>query len=163
MVITVKELLIRYIGQKIKGNRHLPVLTFDFSGPHPHRVNAAQYLLVCVWSLGDMRLVWALGIENRQAITVLPCLQGVFEDLRSLTGGSRQPTFRLHSDKAKEFLAPVTRTYLSQQGVHQTVNSGDPAGNGLAVRLVGMIEVRTTALLADVSFHQSTGHTLVIG
>ena len=32
---------------KIKGNRHLPVFTFDFSGPHPHRVNVAQYLLVC--------------------------------------------------------------------------------------------------------------------
>ena len=40
---------------KIKSNRHLPVFTFDFSGPHPHHVNAAQYLLVCVWSSGDMR------------------------------------------------------------------------------------------------------------
>ena len=34
---------------KIKGNRHLPVFTSDFSGPHPHHVNAAQ--LVCVKSL----------------------------------------------------------------------------------------------------------------
>ena len=41
---------------KIKGNSHLPVFAFDFSGPDPHRVNAAQYLIVCVWSLGDMRL-----------------------------------------------------------------------------------------------------------
>ena len=49
----------------IKGNRHLPVFTFDFSGPHPHRANAAQHLLVCVQSLGDMRLVWAFGVENR--------------------------------------------------------------------------------------------------
>ena len=40
---------------KIKGgNRHLPVFTFDFSGPRPHRVNVAQYLLVYVWSLGHM-------------------------------------------------------------------------------------------------------------
>ena len=40
---------------KIKGNRHVPVFTLDCSGPHPQRVNAAQYLLVCVWScLGDM-------------------------------------------------------------------------------------------------------------
>ena len=50
---------------KIKGNRHLPIFTFDFSGTHPHRVNA--------------------------------------------------PILRLHSDKAREFLSPVTRTYLSQQ------------------------------------------------
>ena len=63
-----------------------------------------------------MRLVWAFGIENRQATTVLPCLHAAFEDLRSLTGGSRPPILRLHSDKAKEFSYPVIRAYLSQQG-----------------------------------------------
>ena len=75
------------------------------SQPHPHRVRCEcrQYLLACVWSLGDMRLVWAFGIENRQAITVLPCIQAAFEDLRSLTGGSRPPILRLRSD-TKEFL-----------------------------------------------------------
>ena len=36
---------------KIKSNRHLPVFTFDLSGPHPHRVNVAQYLPVSVWGL----------------------------------------------------------------------------------------------------------------
>ena len=36
---------------KIVGNRHLPVFTFDFSGPHPRKVNMAQYLLVAIWSL----------------------------------------------------------------------------------------------------------------
>ena len=107
---------------RIKGNRHLPVFTFDFSGPHPRRVNA-----------------------------VLPCLQASFEDLCALTGGSRLPIFRLHSDKAKEFLASVIRSYLAQQGVRRTVNSCyDPQGNGLAERWVGSIKVRATALLADV-------------
>ena len=44
---------------KIVGNRHLPVFTFDFSGPHPRKVNMAQYLLVAVWSLGHMlRVYW---------------------------------------------------------------------------------------------------------
>ena len=66
---------------KVKGNRHLPVCTFDFSGPHPHRVNVAQYLLVCVSSLGHMRLIWAFGVESRQVSVVLPCLQSSFEDL----------------------------------------------------------------------------------
>ena len=52
-----------------------------------------------------------------------------FEDLRALTGGSRPPILRLHSDKAREFLLPVIRPYLSQQCVSQTVNSGyDPHG-----------------------------------
>ena len=57
---------------KITGNRHLPVFTFDFSGPHPHKVNMTQYLLVSVWSLGHMRLIWAFGVESRQASVVLP-------------------------------------------------------------------------------------------
>ena len=60
---------------KIAGNRHLPVFTFDFSGPRPRKVNMAQYLLVVVWSLGHMRLLWAFGVESRQTSVVLPCLQ----------------------------------------------------------------------------------------
>ena len=100
---------------KIVGNRHLPVFTFDFSGPHPRKVNMAQYLLVAVWCLGHMRLLWAFGVESRQTSVVLPCLQSCFEDLRALTGGSRPPILRLHSDKASEFLSSAIRTYLSQQ------------------------------------------------
>ena len=136
---------------KIVGNRHLPVFTFDFSGPHPRKVNMAQYLLVAVWSLGHMRLLWAFGVESRQASVVLPCLQSCFEDLRALTGGSRPPILRLHSDKASEFLSPTIRAYLSQQGVRQTVNSGyDPQANGLAERWIGIVKVRATAPLADI-------------
>ena len=87
----------------------------------------------------------------RQATVVLPCLQASFEDLLALTSGSRPPILRLHSDKAREFLSPVIHTYLSQQGVRQTVNSGyDPQGNSLAERWLGIIKVRATALLADV-------------
>ena len=68
-----------------------------------------------------------------------------------MTGGSRPPILRLHSDKASEFLSPAIRTYLSQQGVRQTVNSGyDPQANGLAERWIGIVKVRATALLADV-------------
>ena len=96
---------------RIVGNRHLPVFTFDFS-PHPRKVNMAQHLLVAVWSLGHMRLLWAFGVESRQTSVVMPCLQSCFEDLRALTGGSRPPILRLHSDKASEFLSPAIRTYL---------------------------------------------------
>ena len=98
-----------------------------------------------------MRLLWAFGVESRQTSVVLPCLQSCFEDLRALTGGSRPPILRLHSDRASEFLSPAIREYLSQQGVRQTVNSGyDPQANGLAERWIGIVKVRATALLADV-------------
>ena len=40
-----KRALAPLYHHKIVGNRHLPVFTFDFSGPHPHRVNMAQHLL----------------------------------------------------------------------------------------------------------------------
>ena len=124
---------------KIAANRHLQIFTYDFSGPHLHRVKTAQYLLVSVWSLGHMRLIWAFGVESRQSSVVLPCLQSCFEDLRALTGGSRPPILRLHSDKASEFSTPSIRANLSQQGARQTVNSGyDPQGNGLAERWIGM-------------------------
>ena len=88
-----------------------------------------------------MRIVWAYGIESRQATVVLPCLQAFFEDLRALTAGSRLPILRMHSDKAREFLSPVIRTHVSQQDVRQTVNSGhDPQENGLAERWMGIIK-----------------------
>ena len=90
-------------------------------------------------------------MESRQASVVLPCLQSCFEDLRALTGGSRPPILRLHSDKASEFLTPI-RAYLSQQGMRQTVNSGcDPQGNGREMEWhCETVKVRATALLADV-------------
>ena len=70
----------------------------------------------------------------------------------------------MHSDKAREFLSPVIRTYLSQQGVRQTVNSGyDRQGNGLAERWIGITKVRATALLADVRLPRTTGRMLVVG
>ena len=107
-----------------------------------------------------MRLVWAHGIESRKATVVSPCLQASFEDLRA--GDSRPPILRLHADKAREFLSPVIRTYLSQQGVRQTVNSGyGPQGNGLAERWIGitpwsyrrlrnLLPLKTVALLVSV-------------
>ena len=138
---------------KIKGNGHLPVFTFDFQA-HTH-------IGCCPVPLGLRLESWAheisLGVWrgkpslSRQASVVLPCLQSSFEDLRALTGGSRPPILRMHSDKAREFLSPVIRAYLSQQGVRQTFNSGyDPQGNGLAERWIGIIKVRATALVADI-------------
>ena len=56
----------------------------------------------------------------------------------SLTGGRRAPVLRLHSDKAKEFLAASVRKLLRSHGIRQTTNSGyDPAANGIAERWVG--------------------------
>ena len=60
-----KRALGRLYRHKIIDNKYLFVFTFDFSRPHPRKMNMAQYLFVAVWFLGHMRLLWAFGVENR--------------------------------------------------------------------------------------------------
>ena len=139
-----------YRHSALKEAREIPILTFDFSGPHPSTVHPAKQLMVIVWCLREVRLVWALGVENRDDPHVVAGLQVALDDLTSLTGGCRAPVLRLHSDKAKEFLAKSVRSLLKAHGIRQTTNSGyDPAANGIAERWVGIVKVRATALLAE--------------
>ena len=139
-----------YRHSALKESREIPILTFDFSGPHPSTVHPAKQLLVIVWCLREVRLIWAMGVENRDDPHVVAGLQVALDDLSSLTGGCRAPVLRLHSDKAKEFLATSVRKLLRSHGIRQTTNSGyDPAANGIAERWVGIIKVRATALLAE--------------
>ena len=139
-----------YRHSALKESREIPILTFDFSGPHPSTVHPAKQLLVIVWCLREVRLIWAMGVESRDDPHLVAGLQVALDDLTSLTGGCRAPVLRLHSDKAKEFLAASVRKLLRSHGIRQTTNSGyDPAANGIAERWVGIIKVRATALLAE--------------
>ena len=54
-----------YRHSALKESREIPILTFDFSGPHPSTVHPAKQLLVIVWCLREVRLIWAMGVENR--------------------------------------------------------------------------------------------------
>eukprot|EP00971_Amphidinium_carterae_P025618 505394-Amphidinium_carterae.1 len=74
----------------------LPVVTFDYSGPHASIVTDDKY--------DKTRLVWAFPVESPDGPTTVSCLQVVMEELRSLTGGSRPPVLRAHSDRAAAFL-----------------------------------------------------------
>eukprot|EP00971_Amphidinium_carterae_P090273 1787355-Amphidinium_carterae.1 len=70
------------------------------------------------------------------------------EELRYLTGGSRPPVLRAHSDRAAAFLGKDVKNFLKEHDVRQTTNSGhDPKANGLAERWVGLIKARATATL----------------
>ena len=139
-----------YRHSALKEAREIPILTFDFSGPHPATVHPAKQLMVIVWCLREVRLIWALGVENRDDPHVVAGLQVALDDLTSLTGGCRAPVLRMHSDKAKEFLAKSVRGLLKAHGIRQTTTSGyDPAANGIAERWVGIVKVRATALLAE--------------
>ena len=121
-----------YRHSALREAREVPILTFDFSGPHPSTVHPAKQLMVVVWCLRDVRLIWAMGVENRDDPHVVAGLQVALDDPTSLTGGCRAPVLRLHSDKAKEFLATSVRKLLRTHGIRQTTNSGyDPAANGI--------------------------------
>ena len=138
----------RLYRHRLKGDRNSPIFAFDFSGPHPQRPP-------CLWgggggSLSDMKLLRAFGLENRQSDTVLPCLHSGFDGLRALIGTSRLQILRSRSEKARDLSSPMFRAYLHKQGVRQTMTSGhDHTENGLVERLVRLLKVRGTAVLAD--------------
>ena len=105
-----------------------------------------------------------MGVENRDDPHVVAGLQVALDDLTSLTGGFTAPVLRLHSDKAKEFLAVGVRKLLRAHGIRQTTNSGyDPAANGIAERWVGIIKVRPLRFWQNIGFHQTIGHTPASG
>eukprot|EP00971_Amphidinium_carterae_P208940 4145054-Amphidinium_carterae.7 len=141
--------------------RMLPVITFDYSGPHVSAVTGDKYALIVVWAYDKTRLVWAFPVESPDGPTTVSCLQVVMEELRTITGGSRPPVLRAHSDRATAFLGKDVKNFLQAHDIRQTTNSGhDPKANGLAKRWVGLIKARTTATLMQ-SWDQTSGHTRV--
>eukprot|EP00971_Amphidinium_carterae_P341064 6479682-Amphidinium_carterae.2 len=132
----------------LTSRRMLPVITFDYSGPHVSAVTDDKYALIVVWAYDKTRLVWAFPVESPDGPTTVSCLQVVMEELRTITGGSRPPVLRAHSDRAAAFLGKDVRTFLQAHDIRQTTNSGhDPKANGLAERWVGLIKARATVTL----------------
>ena len=105
-----------------------PTLSFDFSGPFPVSATGARFMLLFVWRLANIRLLWAFALDRRTKENVRSCLQDVMAELIQLTGGSKPPVMRVHSDQAGEFLSPVVMEWLKQHNIKQTFTSGyDPA------------------------------------
>ena len=106
--------------------------------------------MVFVWRLQDIRLLWAFALVRRTKENVLSCLQSVIADLNTLTGGSKPPVTRVHSDQAKEFLSQPVMEWLKEKGIRQTFTSTyDSQANGVAERWINLIKTKSTALLAS--------------
>ena len=134
-----------------------PTLSFDFSGPFPVSATGARFMLLFVWRLADIRLLWAFALDRRTKENVRSCLQDVMAELTEMTGGSKPPVMRVHSDQAGEFLSPVVMEWLKQHNVKQTFTSGyDPAANGVAERWIDLVKIKATVLLA--ANHLSTAY-----
>ena len=129
---------------------YTPTLSFDFPGPLPIAVTGAKIRMVFVWGLQDIRLLWAFALVRRTKENVLSCLQSVVADLNTLTGGSKPPVTRVHSDQAKEFLFRPVMEWLKEKGISQTFTSTyDSQANGVAERWINLIKTKATALLAS--------------
>ena len=134
-----------------------PTLSFDFSGPFPASATGARFMLLFVWRLSDIRLLWGFALDRRTKENVRSCLQDVMAELTQLTGGSKPPVMRVHSDQAGEFLSPVVMEWLKQHNIKQTFTSGyDPAANGVAERWIDLVKIKATVLLA--ANHLSTAY-----
>ena len=59
---------------------------------------------------------WAFALVRRTKENVLSCLQSVIADLNTLTGGSKPPVTRVHSDQAKEFPSRPVMEWLKEKG-----------------------------------------------
>ena len=92
-------------------------LSFDLSGPLPPVVTGARILMVFVWQLQEVQLIWAFALVHRTKENVLSCLQSVVADFNTLTGGSKPPVARAHSDQAKEFLSHQVMEWLKEHGI----------------------------------------------
>ena len=115
-------------------------------------------MLLFVWRLSDIRLLWAFALDRRTKENVRSCLQDVLAELTQMTGGSKPPVMRVHSDQAREFLSPVVMEWLKQHNIKQTFTSAfDPAtNNGVVERWIDLVKIKATILLA--ANHLSTAY-----
>ena len=105
----------------------------------------ARFMLLVVWRLAEIRLLWAFALDRRTKENVRACLQDVMAEITIMTGGSKPPVMRVHSDQAGEFLSPIVMEWLKQNNIKQTFTSGyDPAANGVAERWIDLVKIKAT-------------------
>ena len=118
-----------------------PTLSFDFSGPFPISATGERFMLLFVWRISSVRLLWGFALHHRAKENVKACLQEVVSEITIMTGGSKPPVMRCHSDQGGEFLSPVIMEWLKCHNIKQTFTSAyDPSANGVAERWVDLVK-----------------------
>ena len=97
-------------------------------------------------------LPFVRSLKRRTWEDVDPGIASILSELYALVG--QKGVVRIHSDRAKEFLAKNVSQHLNEAGLHQTTTSGhDPAANGLAERMVGLLKEKVREFLVKGSVH----------
>lgn len=89
-------------------------------------------------------LTWGVPICSRNSRDVIAGLSCIFNRFQML----QIPMYRLHSDRAREFLSAEVRRWATLHNLMQTYTAGDePEGNARTEREIGLVKARTRLLL----------------
>ena len=118
------------------------VLSLDIAGPYKGAYDHSKYILAGVFRLEDgATLQFVQPLQRRFWSDVLIGVRGILNELSAIAGG--KAPVRIHSDRAKEFLARRVVDEIQKAGIHQTSTVGhDPAANGVAERNIGLLKQR---------------------
>ena len=117
------------------------VLSLDLAGPYKPGYDRVQYMLVAALRLVDGRVLqFTRGLRRRLWDGVFAAVQGILSEASALAG-EKPSIVRIHSDRAREFLAEKLVDGINKLGVFKTTTAGyDPQANGLAERSVGQLK-----------------------
>ena len=103
-------------------------------------------------------LYFAVPVNNKKAATMLPAVQRIVTDVKSLG----YPVTRLHSDRGGEFRGNLVRKWALSQGMWATTTSGsDSAANGVAESGVRFLKRRARILLDSAGISKENWPTAV--
>ena len=89
-------------------------------------------------------LTLAIPVKSRKTAHIIEALATVYARFRSM----QVPIYRIHRDRAKEFISSEVRKWIRSRDILQTATAGDePVGNSRVEREVGVLKGRARALL----------------
>ena len=118
------------------------VLSIDIAGPYKGAYDDSG-----VFRLEDgATLQFVQPLQRRFWSDVLSGVRAILNELSAIAGG--HAPVRIHSDRAKEFLARRIVEEIKGAGIHQTCTVGhDPAANSVAERNIGLLKQRVREFL----------------
>ena len=123
------------------------VLSIDIARPYKGAYDDSKYILAGVFRLEDgATLQFVQPLQRKFWSDVLIGVRAILNELSAIAGG--HAPVRIHSDRAKEFLAQRVVEEIKGAGIHQTCTVGhDPAANGVAERNIGLLKQRVREFL----------------
>ncbi|CAE7168455.1 unnamed protein product, partial [Symbiodinium necroappetens] len=131
------------------------VLSIDIAGPYAAAYDGTKYALVAVFRIDDnLQLHFMRPMKRRLWSELFSALQSILAQVSAICG-ERPQVVRIHSDKAREFLAQRVIEGINALGVFKTTTTGyDPQANGLAERTVGLLKERARGFLIRGNVHK---------